>query len=417
MARKAKELKPLAVSKLSAPGMHFVGGVAGLALRISPTGAKSWIFRVVVGDKRRDMGLGSFPEVSLATAKDLATQQRLKIKEGIDPILARNEAKAALKAEQASFISFKEAALQYISAHRSGWKNTKHASQWNRTLETYAFPLLSDLHVKDIMTTHILSVLEPIWESKTETANRVRNRIELILDWAKARGARSGDNPAAWKANLDALLPSPSRIKKVQHHKAMDWRDVPQFSEMLENQNSTGANALMLTILTAARSGEIRQATWPEFDLDEGVWTIPAERMKAKKEHRIPLCMQAIAILKKQPHIENVPYVFPNQRCKPLSDMAMTQLLRRMDLDFTVHGFRSTFRDWAGETTAFPREVIEHALAHQLKDKAEAAYARGDLFLKRRKLMNAWSEYLKSSKMQSNKENVINIKQEDIANG
>ena len=267
------------------------------------------------------------------------------------------------------------------------------------------------------MTTHILSVLEPIWESKTETANRVRNRIELILDWAKARGARSGDNPAAWKANLDALLPSPSRIKKVQHHKAMDWRDVPQFSEMLENQNSTGANALMLTILTAARSGEIRQATWPEFDLDEGVWTIPAERMKAKKEHRIPLCMQAIAILKKQPHIENVPYVFPNQRCKPLSDMAMTQLLRRMDLDFTVHGFRSTFRDWAGETTAFPREVIEHALAHQLKDKAEAAYARGDLFLKRRKLMNAWSEYLKSSKMQSNKENVINIKQEDIANG
>ncbi len=407
MGRKAKELKPLAVAKLSKSGMHFVGGVAGLALRISPTGTRSWILRATVGNKRRDMGLGSYPEVSLAKAKQLAAEQRLKIKEGIDPILARQAAQSALKAEQASFISFEEAAQQYINAHRTGWKNAKHASQWRNTLKTYAYPVLSGLHVKDITIDHVLQVIEPIWETKTETANRVRNRIELVLGWAKARGSRTGDNPARWKGNLDALLPAPSRVSKVSHHKAMDWREVSTFIHGLKIHDSISAKALMLTILTATRSGEVRKATWDEIDLEQAVWTIPANRMKAGKEHRIPLSQEAIKTLLAQPHIANVPYIFSNKNGNPLSDMALTQLLRRMELDCTVHGFRSTFRDWAGETTAFPREVIEHALAHKLKDKVEAAYARGDLFTKRRKLMASWAEFI--SQPQAKQERVVLI--------
>ena len=394
MARKAKELTPLAVAKLNKPGRHFVGGVAGLMLKISPTGTRSWILRAKIGDKRRDMGLGSYPEVSLAKAKELAVEQRLKIKEGIDPILARQSAQASLKAEQASFISFEEAALQYIQAHRSGWKNAKHAAQWSSTLKNYAFPVLGSLHVKDIAIDHVLQVIEPVWNTKTETANRVRNRIELILDWARARGFREGDNPARWKGNLDALLPAPSKVKKVVHHKAMDWRDVSAFFQELQTRKSVSSKALMFTILTVARSGEVRESMWNEMDLEHGVWTIPSERMKAKKEQRIPLSSEALKILERQTCSEDTPYIFLNNVRKPLSDMALTKVLRGMNLDCTVHGFRSTFRDWAGETTSFPREVIEHALAHKLKDKAEAAYARGDLFTKRIKLMDAWTEFL-----------------------
>lgn len=410
MGRIVKELKPLAIAKLNKPGMHFVGGVAGLALRVSPTGARSWILRMVVGDKRRDMGLGSYPEVSLAKAKEAAVEQRQKVKEGIDPIDARKSAQALLKAEQASFISFKEAALQYINTHRAGWKSTKHAAQWSNTLETYAYPVMGDLHVKDVALDHVLQIIEPIWQTKTETANRVRNRIELVLDWAKARGSRTGDNPARWKGNMDALLPAPSKIAKVVHHKAMDWREAPAFLQDLQLQESVGAKALTLTILTACRSGEVRNATWDEIDLENAVWTIPAERMKKGKEQRVPLPKKAIKILREQPRVAGVPYIFFNKIGKPLSDMALTQLLRRMELDCKVHGFRSTFRDWAGETTAFPREVIEHALAHKLKDKAEAAYARGDLFTKRAKLMEAWAEFL--DKPQAQKKNIIPINTE-----
>jgi len=394
MGRKAKELKPLAVAKLNKPGVHFVGGVAGLALCISATGARSWILRAKIGDRRREMGLGSYPEVSLAKAREIAKEQRLKIKEGIDPILARQSAQAALKAEQASFISFEESALQYIQAHRSGWKNAKHAAQWSSTLKNYAFPVLGDLHVKDIAIDHVLQVIEPIWTTKTETANRVRNRVELILDWARARGFREGDNPARWKGNLDALLPAPSKVKKVVHHKAMDWRDVSAFFQELQKRKSVSSKALMFTILTVARSGEVRESMWKEMDLEHGVWTIPSERMKAKKEQRIPLSSESFKILEGQTCFEDIPYIFLNNVRKPLSDMALTKVLRGMNLDCTVHGFRSTFRDWAGETTSFPREVIEHALAHRLKDKAEAAYARGDLFVKRKKLMAAWTEFL-----------------------
>jgi len=312
MGKKAKELKPLAVAKLSRPGKHSVGGVDGLALRISVTGARSWVLRAKIGEKRREMGLGSYPEVSLVKAREIAKEQRSKIKEGIDPILARQSAQAALKAEQASFISFEESALQYIKAHRSGWKNAKHAAQWSSTLKNYAFPVLGGLHVKDIAIDHVLQVIEPVWTTKTETANRVRNRVELILDWARARGFREGDNPARWKGNLDALLPAPSKVKEVVHHKAMDWREVSAFFQELKKRKSVSSKALMFTILTIARSGEVRESMWNEMDLEHGVWTIPSERMKAKKEQRIPLSSEALKLLEGQTCFDDTPYIFIN---------------------------------------------------------------------------------------------------------
>lgn len=392
MGRVASAVSPLAVTKLSKPGLHFVGHVPGLALHISTTGAKSWILRVMIGEKRRDIGLGPFPSVSLARAKDDAAGKRDQIRNGIDPLIARSEALAALKAEQASFITFEQAATQYIKAHEAGWKNLKHAQQWRSTLKTYAFPVLGSLHVKGVGLEHVLQVLEPLWGTKNETASRLRGRIESILDWAKVRGYRQGENPARWKGNLDSLL-ARRRKATIKHHAALDWQQCPAFMVELFGMDSDSARILQLCILTACRSGEVRGACWSEFDLNQGVWTIPAGRMKAEKEHRVPLSQSALKLLnsltKSDPGL-----VFSNTRGKPYSDMVLTALLRRMGKDFTVHGFRSTFRDWAGESTAFPREVIEHALAHSLKDKAEAAYARGDLFTKRTKLMAAWAEFL-----------------------
>ncbi len=394
MGRKSKDLAPLAVAKLVTPGMHFVGHVSGLALRVSGTGTRSWILRIMVGGKRRDMGLGAYPEVSLAAAKAAASVTREQVRGGLDPLAARRAAQANLRAEQASFLSFEEAAKQYMAAHEKGWKNQKHAAQWRTTLETYAYPVVGKLHVRDIALSHVLKVLEPIWDKKTETASRLRGRIEVVLDWAKARGLRSGDNPARWKGNLDTLLPAPGKVAKVEHHKACDWQDISAFIEQLRATSSMGARALEFLILTSTRSGEVRGARWSEIDLERGVWTIPANRMKAGKEHRVPLSVPALKLLNSLPRSEGNTLLFTSSRDTAFSDMALTMILRRMGKEFTVHGFRSTFRDWAGETTAFPREVIEHALAHQLKDKAEAAYARGDLFTKRAGLMKAWAEFL-----------------------
>jgi integrase len=395
MGRRAVDLAPLAVAKLKTPGLRFVGHIAGLALCVSETGARSWILRVTVGGKRRDMGLGPFPEVSLAEAKEKARKARAQVRDGgVDPIAARLAARAALKADQASFISFEDAAKQYISAHEKGWKNIKHAAQWRTTLETYAYPIIGSLHVRDVSLAHVLKIIEPMWNDKTETASRLRGRIEVVLDWAKARGFRAGDNPARWKGNLDTLLPAPGKVSKVQHHKAVDWRECSGFMAELRQIDTVGARALEFLILTNVRSGESRGARWSEISLEQGVWTIPAVRMKAEKEHRIPLSPAAVKLLKALPRTREDGLLFPNSKGTPFSDMALTMILRRMGKDFTVHGFRSTFRDWAGETTAFPREVIEHAMAHQLKDKAEAAYARGDLFIKRTALMKAWAEFL-----------------------
>lgn len=393
MARKAKELSALEVNRLTTAGYHFVGGVAGLALQVSPSGARSWILRATVGTKRRDMGLGGFPDVTLAGAREAARIARDKIKQGIDPVEDAKAKRSALAAAQASALTFSDAAAKYIAANEAGWKNAKHAGQWTSTLETYAYPSIGKIQVSAIETQHIVGILEPIWKTKTETASRLRGRIEAVLDWAKVRGYRKGDNPARWKGHLDHILPARAKVQKVKHHTALDYREVGAFMATLKGLDGMGARALEFAILTAARSGEVRGATWAEIDERASVWTIPAERMKADKEHRIPLTAPALELLRKLPKIEGSNLIFPSAKNTALSDMTLTAVLRRIEIPVTAHGFRSTFRDWAGETTAYPREVIEHALAHQLKDKAEAAYARGTLFEKRRRLMDDWAKH------------------------
>ncbi len=394
MPKKAKELSALEVSRLKAPGHHSVGGVAGLALQITETGARSWVLRATVGAKRRDIGLGGFPDVTLAGAREKAREVREKIQAGIDPVEERKANRSALIAQSIAGIRFSEAADKYITAHEAGWKNPKHCQQWRNTLESYAYPIIGKMRVADIQTAHVMSVLEPIWATKTETASRLRGRVELILDWARVRGYCEGENPARWRGHLDKLLPARSKAQRVQHHPALDYRQVGTFMEALRVVTGFGARALELAILTACRSGEVRGATWAEFDIDAAVWTIPGERMKAGKEHRVPLSDAALSLLAALSRIDDCDYVFPSAKNGVLSDMTMTAVLRRMGRsDITAHGFRSTFRDWAGETTAYPREVIEHALAHQLADKAEAAYARGSLFEKRRRLMADWARF------------------------
>ena len=396
MARKAKELGALEVNRLETPGLHAVGGVAGLALQVSPNGARSWVLRAMVGGKRREMGLGGFPDVTLAGAKEAARAARALIDQGIDPVADRKAKRSALAAAVASTMTFNEASMRYIAAHEAGWKSAKHADQWRNTLETYAFPVIGKIAVSDIETSHVMRVLEPIWLTKTETASRVRGRIESVLDWATVRGFRKGDNPARWRGHIEHLLAARSDVQKTQHHSAMDYREVGSFMAQLRQQEGMGARALEFAILCASRSGEVRGAEWSEIDLDAGVWTIPANRMKAEREHRVPLTDNALTLLKALPRSDDTNLVFPNAKNKPLSDMTLTSVLRRMGVPVTAHGFRSSFRDWAGETTAYPREVIEHALAHQLKDKAEAAYARGSLFDKRRRLMADWAKFCRT---------------------
>lgn len=392
MARKAKELGALEVSRLNTPGLHAVGGVAGLALQVTDRGARSWILRAMVGGKRRDMGLGGYPDVTLAGAREKAREKRELIDKGTDPIEDRRAKKSALAAAVAGAMTFSDAAAAYIAAKEAGWKNGKHGQQWRNTLETYADPIIGKVFVGSIEKEHILKILSPIWTTKTETASRLRGRIESILDWATVSGYRKGENPARWRGHLDVLLAAPNKVRAVEHHAALDWRKVGAFMAILREREGTAARMLEFAILTAARSGEVRGATWAEIDLAGAVWTIPVGRMKAKKEHRIPLSDTAVKLLEALPRDSEI--VFPSPTGKQFSDAAVTKLLDRMGRsDITGHGFRSTFRDWAGETTAYPREVIEHALAHQLKDKAEAAYARGSLFEKRRRLMDEWAKF------------------------
>jgi integrase len=393
MARKAKELGPLAVSRLSQPGLHFVGGVAGLALQVSASGARSWVLRIQIGDKRRDMGLGGFPDVPLANAREAARVARAKVKEGIDPIANARAARSALKAEQAAAQTFKTCALAYIEAHEAGWRNAKHAQQWRNTLDTYAYPVIGNLLVRDVGLPQVLSVLEPIWKKKTETASRLRGRLEAILDWATTRGYRTGLNPARWKGHLDTLLPAARTVAQAGHHSALPVHQMSTLMKALRQQPGMGAKALEFTILTAARSGETRGACWSEINLDTATWAIPADRMKAGKEHRVPLPKAALNILSALPRTENETLVFASPRGGMLSDMSLTAVLRRMNINAVPHGFRSTFRDWCAEHTNYPREVAEMALAHAIGDKVEAAYRRGDLFEKRRQLMREWAEF------------------------
>lgn len=393
MARKAKQLSPLAVGRLIEPGMWAVGGVAGLYLHISDNRARSWILRATVGSKRRDMGLGGFPDVTLAGAYEKAREARLTIEQGNDPILARKQAQSALIAAQATELTFSKAATAYVDAHGDEWRNPKHRQQWVNTLATYAEPVIGNMLVRDVAQTHILAILEPIWKTKTETATRVRGRIESVLDWCTVRGHRKGDNPARWKGYLDQLLPAPGKIAKVEHHPALHIDKVGTFMRDLRTRQGTAARALEFAILSAARSGEVRGMLWSEVDLKAGVWVIPAERMKAEKEHRVPLSKPLAGILIAHPQQEGIDLVFPAPRGGVMSDMTLTAVTRRMGVDAVPHGFRSTFRDWAGERTNFPRDMAEMALAHSVGDKVEAAYRRGDMLEKRRQMMQSWADF------------------------
>lgn len=375
--------------------MNFVGGVAGLGLNVNTGGSRSWVFRARVAGVRRDMGLGGFPDVTLAQAREMARTARAKIRAGIDPIEEARAARSALIAARMSAVSFSKATEQYLEAHEAAWSNPKHRQQWENTLTTYAGPKIGQMLVRDIELPHVLSVLEPIWREKTETASRLRGRIESVLDWATARGYRSGPNPARWKGHLDKLLPAPGRIAKTDHHRSLPHEDMPTFFAQLHLQEGSGARALEFVILTAGRSGEVRGATWDEFDLNAGKWVIPASRMKAKKEHRVALSAQAVALLKAQKELRVSEFVFPSPREGVMvSDMTLSAVLRRMKVDAVPHGFRSTFRNWAAETTNYPREIAELALAHVVGSEVERAYMRSDLFEKRRALMQDWADFV-----------------------
>jgi integrase len=395
--RKVQKLSALGVARTKADGLY--GDGLGLYLQVR-NGAKSWIFRYGSGG-RRYLGLGPCHTVSLSDAREKARTARRQLLDGMDPIEAKRQARANSRVAAASAMTFAQSASSYITTHAAGWKNAKHAAQWTATLETYAFPMIGALPVAAIDTGLVIRVLEPIWNSKNETASRVRGRIESILDWAKVSGLRTGENPARWKGHLDHLLAARSKVAAVEHHAALAYRELPAFMAEIERQSgSTGAMALRFAILTAARTGEVIGATWSEIDLNARLWTIPAARMKGRREHRVPLSGPVVQILNTMAGLRtsSSDYIFPGQRKgKPLSDMSLLAVLKRMGrADLTTHGFRSTFRDWAAETTTFPSEVVEMALAHAVSSKVEAAYRRGDLFQKRRELMDAWAAFARS---------------------
>ncbi len=394
MARKIHRLTALAVSRTTQAGLYGDGG--GLYLQITPAGVKSWLFRYMRQGKARGMGLGPLHTINLAEARSKALACRKLLLDGADPLEAKRQHRISVALSNAKSMTFEQCATAYIAAHKAGWKSEKHASQWTNTLETYAYPIFGKLPVASIDTALVMKVLEPIWTTKTETATRVRGRMESVLNWASVRGYREGENPARWKGHLDHLLPKRSKVAEVHHHPALAYADAPDFMVELRQQEGIAAEALEFLILTACRTNEVIGARWKEFDLAEKTWVVPAARMKAGKEHRVPLSPRALTILKGLRKQAQDEFVFPGQQPgKFLSNMAMLELLKRMKLDgLTVHGFRSTFRDWVGETTNFPREVAEAALAHAIKDKAEAAYARGDLFAKRRRMFENWARYL-----------------------
>jgi integrase len=415
MTLKAKQIEH------AGEGMHADG--EGLYLRVQASGAKGWIFRFQLNGKRREMGIGTLADVTAPEARAEAAKHRAVLRTSVDPIEARQlqiqrSAEAALQAI-AGGSTFRTVAADYIASHRAGWANKKHAAQWESTLKTYAEPVIGDKVVADVNTDDVLCVLQPIWTTKTETASRVRSRIELVLSFAKAKKLRQGENPAAWRGHLDALLPRPSKVAPVRHHPALPWARIPAFFPALRSMDGSGARALEFAILTAARSGEVRLMTMTEVDLEANVWTIPAKRMKAKRDHRVPLSDEAVTLLKTLIPVDGNPYVFPGTRKKsPVSDMTLTAAIRRMNegkdpmpwLDpksgdeVVPHGFRSAFRDWAAEATDYPAEMAEMALAHVVGDKVEAAYRRGDMFERRRSMMQDWAKWCGSASAKSDVE-------------
>lgn len=367
----------------------------GLRLVVSTSGAKKWVFRYTLNGKRHEMGLGSIPSVSLERARMLAQQARLMIAGGIDPIQTRKLSKITIP-------TFAHCAHEYIELNKAGWSNVKHQSQWINTLTTYAFPAIGDISVDKVTTDQIVTLLTPIWLDKNETAKRVQTRIAKILDYAKARNLRSDENPARWTGHLDTILPKPSSIQKETHHPAMPYQALPAFWRKICSSQSTSSKALRLLILTACRTSEVLQATWDEFDLENKVWVIPAERMKANREHRVPLSSAATDLLSSFALERGSNYLFPGGKAgSPLSNMALLKYMRDLGYGpkgelgpYVPHGFRSSFRDWAGEVSHYPQDVAEMALAHTIKNKVEAAYRRGDLLEKRREMMMDWTDYI-----------------------
>jgi integrase len=400
MARTIGKLTALGISQAKRRGYYGDGG--GLFLQVSPGGSKSWVFRYKVDGRLREMGLGPLHTIGLGKARQKALEYRQGLlayrhgEEGAEhPLAARRAGRMKEKLAAATAMTFQECAERYIAAHQAGWKNPKHAAQWPATLGTYVYPVFGSLSVQAVDVGLVLKAIEPIWITKPETAGRVRGRIESVLDWATSRGYRQGENPARWRGHLENLLPKKSKVRRVEHHAALPYPEIASFLAGLREQEGIAGRALEFAILTAARTGEVIGARWEEINFAERLWTIPADRMKAGKEHRVPLSDAALAIVDELAKVREGEFVFPGGRAgRPISNMAMNMTLRRMWRgDLTVHGFRSSFRDWAAERTNFPAEVAEMALAHAVSDKVEAAYRRGDLFQKRRQLAAAWAKF------------------------
>lgn len=383
----------VAVRRLASPGMHAVGGVSGLYLRISTAGSKSWILRATVAGKRRDMGLGPYPEVGLAQARARARDLREQIWRGSDPVAERQAAAARLRQERDRALIFAEAARRWYSAMAPQWRGNPRAGNALARLERHAFPVIGDHRIDAITLGQVLSVLEPLWITKTETAKKLRYSMEGIFEWAIAAGLRAGDNPAAWKGGLKAVLPAPSKVTRVTHYPALPWQRVGAFLEDLRRKQGMAPRALELAILTAARSGEVRGATWAEIDLQGRLWTIPAERMKGGREHLVPLSDTAVALLAALPRAAESNVVFWNQSGRPLSDAMLSVLCRRMGVDAVPHGFRSSFKDWSRCSSAYPDEVSELCLAHVSSDVTRSAYARDGLLAQRAQLLEQWGRF------------------------
>lgn len=410
MARLHERLTALQVRRLDSPGLHPDGG--GLYLQITGQAGRSWIYRYWVSGREKQMGLGPLHSVTLAEARDLAREARRLRRQGADPLQLKRAAEAAVVLDEARQISFSDAVDGYITANKAAWRNDKHVKQWKSSLSTYVEPKMGALAVADVGTDQILQALQPIWAAKAVTASRLRGRIENVLDWATARGYRQGDNPARWSGHLDKILPAKAKVADVKHHAALPYAGLSAFMRKVAELRGGSARALEFTILTAARTGEVLGLDWEEIDLEARVWTVPAGRMKGRKEHRVPLSDAAITILEGMAErwrevearrwrpasagpapVDPIGPVFFGARAgKGLSNMSLLKVLKTLKRpDLTTHGFRSTFRDWAAETTEYAGEIVEMALAHTLANKVEAAYRRGDLFAKRRALMDEWA--------------------------
>lgn len=413
MVRTMGKLTAKEVEKKKAPGLYGDGG--GLTLQITKAGVKSWLYRYMIKGKAFGMGLGPVHTITLAEARQKATDARKLVIEGINPLEAKRQKRLDSDMAKARLMTFDQCASAYIEAHRASWKNVKHADQWTNTIATYVSPIIGSMPVEQIDTGLVVKVLSQpddqgrqFWQAKTETATRVRGRIEAILGWATTSGFRSGDNPARWRGHLENLLATISRTTRIKNHPSLAWGRMGAFVEALRQREGIAARAVEFAILTASRSGEVRGARWSEINLAAKVWTIPAARMKAKREHEVPLSSAVLGLLSSMHRMDGTDLVFPGTQKQPLSDMSLTAVIRRMNGDqpkwidkegkaITIHGFRSTFRMWAAESTNYPREVAEHALAHQLPDAVERAYQRGTQFAKRATMMNEWGKFCSSS--------------------